>query len=78
MLDRPESVTDMLGNDVTEGDRVAVAMSAGDSAVMRIGRVTHLTPSTMAVLWEGRKYGSGVSNVQHKIKKFILINELTR
>lgn len=75
-------VLDMLGVEVTEGDRIAVALSNGGSAgsKLKIGRVIKISKTRLTVLWETKKtysFEKNVTPIDHGLKKFIVINELT-
>lgn len=67
-------VKDMFGRVVTEGDRVAVALSYGNhGSTLQTGRVLKIGDKMMSVLWEQM---TKPTSVHHTLKKFIVINEL--
>ena len=72
-------VYDKVGRLVELGDRVAVAVSSGHSASLKIGRVTKITEKKLTLVLEGPipKYGNNTTSIEHGIRKFLNVNELT-
>lgn len=67
-------IKDIVDREITEGDRIAVAMAAGNhSSALFIARVLEIRTKTMKILWEG---SAKPTNLQD-FTKILVINEIT-
>lgn len=67
-------VKDIVGREVTEGDRIAVAMAVGNrSSGLYIARVMELREKTIKILWEGERKPTHLQD----FTKILVINEIS-
>ena len=71
--------TDWAGQEIAVGDFLAVAVSEGDSANLRVGEVKNITESTLQMVWlkptPDAYQWTKRSSIRRDLKKFYKIPE---